>query len=72
IHSFLICNPAIISYYNTLGSWKVTFLIPIGKMVLNRCDNKWWDGLALRIHPLDDRSPLLITRLGLFSLTTAI
>ena len=34
IHTFLISNPPVISYYNTLGGRKVTLLIPVSKVVL--------------------------------------
>ena len=34
IHAFLIRSPAIVGCYNTPGGWKVTFLIPINKVIL--------------------------------------
>jgi len=34
IHIFLICSLVIIGYYNTLGGWKVVFLILITKVIL--------------------------------------
>jgi len=34
IHAFLISNPAIISYCNTLGLWEVALFILVGEIVL--------------------------------------
>ena len=34
IHTFLISNLPVISYYNALEGWKVAFLILVGKVVL--------------------------------------
>ena len=34
IYTFFISSSAIISYYNTLGLWKVVFFILVGEMVL--------------------------------------
>jgi len=33
IYAFLISNPAIIGYCNTLSSWEVALLILIGKVI---------------------------------------
>ena len=41
IHTFLISNPPVISYYNTPGGQKVALLIPISEVVLPSQDNKW-------------------------------
>ena len=40
IHTFLISSPAIIGYYNTPGSRKVTLLILVSKIILPSQDNK--------------------------------
>jgi len=72
IHTFLISNPAIISYCNTPISWKVALSIPIGEVILPGQNDEWRNSLAQGVYSLDNCSPLSIARLGLFGLAAAV
>ena len=64
IQAYSISSPAIVGGCNTPVGWKVTFGVPVGKVVLCSQDNEQKDSPAKGINFLDYCCLFAVTRLG--------